>query len=256
MSMTRGRLAMLVVLGVVVAVGIAAFLLWRSASSATLANEDGALADLRARGAGVEAQPRTGVPRPGVYTYTQTGREGAAGVVDVSRDLPSTALYVVAPTREGYHEDLRFSEEHVEEARFAVDERETRALWRRTKVSFAGIGEDTQADQTPPPVDHPHRLRVGASWGGSYSSGDVPITFRSRVIGARSVSLDGRQVQAMVIRTDARTGGAQPGIRRDEIWWAPALSLPVRWSIVQDYEGSAPFEMEAQLELQSARPRT
>lgn len=255
MSLGRPRLLLLAGLAALLVLGAAALVVWRSAGSASVASEDAALAALRLRG-GASEQAHPGVPRAGVYTYAQRGREGASGgFADVSRDLPATALYIVSPTPEGYHEDLRFNEEHVEEVRFAASGGETRALWRRTKVTFVGIGEDTQADQVPPPLDHPHRLRVGMTWGADYASGDVPVSSRSRVAAARAVRLDGRSVPAMVIRTDSRTGGNQPGVRRDEVWWAPSLSLPVRWRIEQDYEGSAPFTMRADLELTSATPR-
>lgn len=235
---------------------IAGIWLWQSAGASTLASEDRALADFRAR-TDAPQPPRPGVPRAGVYLYRQSGSEAAGGgALEISRGLPPRAVYVVNPTPEGYREDLRFSEEHVEEVRFAVGPEGTRALWRRTKVTFLGIGEDDRSAQTPPPLDHPSDLRPGAAWGGSYRSGAVPVTFRSRVVARETVSIDGRAVPVAIIRTESTLGGESPGTRTDEIHWAPSLSLPVRWSIAQSYGGDNDFRMTARLELESATPLT
>lgn len=229
--------------------------LWQGASSSTSASEESALSRFRDRGDLVAAR-RPGVPSPGVYSFRQTGQESAGGgPLEVSRDLPARALYVITPIPGGYHEDLRFSEEHIEEVRFQVDARGTRALSRRTKVTFLGVGEDETSDQAPPPLDHPARLRVGSEWSGRYASGEVPVSFHARVVARRPAALDGRQVETFVIRTDSETGGSRPGTRRDEVWWAPSLALPVRWTIAQDYGGATTFEMNATLELQSATPQ-
>lgn len=230
--------------------------LWQAARSSTPVSADSALADFRASDA-VAGEERPGVPRAGVYTYRQTGTEGAAGgPVDITRELPERARYVITPAPGGYDESLRFSQEHVEEVRFAVDARGTRAISRRTKVTFLGVGEDETADQVPPPLDHPATLRVGREWDGRYVSGDVAVSFRSRVVGRGPVSIDDRQVMTFVIRTESTTGGSRPGTRRDELWWAPSVSLPLRWSIRQDYGGTTAFEMDAMLELESATPQT
>lgn len=249
------RLVLIVAVALIGAAAVGAWL-WRLAGSSTPVSADAALADFRASGAAAGERP-PGAPLPGVYVFRQSGTESVAGgPVDITRELPATAPYVITPMPGGYHESLRFSEEHVEEVRFSVGAGETRAVSRRTKVTFLGVGEDMTDDQVPPPLDHPADLRVGAEWDGRYRSGDVPIAFRSRVAATRPVTLDGRRVTTFVIRTESTTGGSRPGLREDEIWWAPSVALPARWIIRQQYDGDTAFEMDAVLELQSAVPRT
>lgn len=231
--------------------------LWRGASSSTLASADGAVADYRARMADAPpARDRPGVPAPGVYFYRQSGSEEAGGAITVSRALPARAVYIASPTAAGYHEDLRLSAEHVEEARFRVDRRGATAEWRRTKITFLGVGEDDRSQITPPSLDHPAELSPDARWGGTYRSGDVTVTYTGRVVGRDSMTLDGRTVPAVVLRTDSSFAGRITGTRRDLVSFAPSLSLPVRWTIAQETGGDADYSMDATLELESAVPVT
>lgn len=229
--------------------------LWQRANSSTPASAVAAVAEYR--GGTPVAEERPGVPRGGVYTFRQEGRETGGGTgVSLSRELPDRAVYVITPTADGYREELRHSEEHVEEVRFRVDRKVARAEWRRTKITFLGVGADEEADQAPPPVDHPNAPKVGDTWSGSYRSGETPVTFRAEAVRRERVVLDGREVAAVVLRTESETGDPNPGTRVDEVWWAPSLSLPVRWTIRQEVGGSTTFDMDATLVLESAGPRT
>jgi hypothetical protein len=244
-------------LAVLLVLAGAALWLWRGAQSSTLASDDGALSDFRERAAQGSFDPRPGVPTPGVYHFTQSGSEEAGtGPLTVSRDLPSRAVYIVSATKAGYHEDLRHSAEHVEEVQFGVTPSGTRALWRRSKVTFLGIGEDSKADVTPPSLDHPAKLTVGRTWGGTYDNGDMRVTYRAEVLSKGSATLDGGTVPTFLIRTDSTFSGPISGTRRDDLVFAPSLALPVRWTISQDTGGDADFSIEAELELESAVPAT
>jgi len=242
-----------VILGALVGAGV---WLWQGAHSSTPVNEDTVLAEYRAAG-DVEATTRPGVPAPGVYRFSQSGKESAGGgPLSVSRPFPDHAVYVVRPIAGGYHEDLRMSGEHVEEVRFRVTDAGTQALWRRTKITFLGIGEDDRNDVTPPSLDHPRKLSVGRTWDGRYTSGEMTVDYRAEVLARESVTLDGKQVPAYVIRTQSEFEGPTSGSRTDTIHFAPSLSLPVRWEIVQSTTGEAEFDMNARLELESAVPQT
>ena len=244
-------------LAVLLVLAGAAFWFWKGAQSSTLASEDGALADFRERAAQGSFDPRPGVPTPGVYHFRQSGTEEAgSGPLTVSRELPAQAVYIASATKAGYREDLRHSQEHVEEAQFGVTPSGTTALWRRSMVTFLGIGEDTKADVTPPALDHPAKLTIGRTWGGTYDNGDMRVTYRAEVLSKGSVTLDGRAVPTYLIRTDSTFDGPISGTRRDDVAFAPSLALPVAWSITQDTGGDADFSMDAELELESAVPAT
>lgn len=248
------RTASVVLVAVLVGVG---YWFWQGVHSSTPADANTAVADFRASGAAEAAATRPGVPAPGVYRFRQSGEESAGtGPLTISRPFPDQALYIVRPIAGGYHEDLRMSAEHVEEVRFRVDRAGSHALWRRTKVTFAGIGEDDRNDVTPPSLDHPSDLKVGRTWGGRYASGPMTVDFSARVVGKETVDVGGTRVPAFVVRMQSEFEGPTSGSRTDVFSWAPSLSLPVRWSIEQTTTGDAEFEMEAQLELESAVPQT
>lgn len=248
------RTASVVLVAVLVGVG---YWFWQGVHSSTPADANTAVADFRASGAAEAAATRPGVPAPGVYRFRQSGEESAGtGPLTISRPFPDQALYIVRPIAGGYHEDLRMSAEHVEEVRFRVDRAGSHALWRRTKVTFAGIGEDDRNDVTPPSLDHPSDLKVGRTWGGRYASGPMTVDFSARVVGKETVDVGGTRVPAFVVRMQSEFEGPTSGSRTDVFSWAPSLSLPVRWSIEQTTTGDAEFEMDAQLELESAVPQT
>lgn len=246
------RLAVLLVL---VGAGVGGYLLWSGAHSSTTADGDSALADYRALGV-TDTTPQPGAPAPGVYRYRASGNERAgSGVLSAERTLPAQAVYIISPISGGYHEDLRLSEEHVEEADFAVTEDAVTATWRRTKVTFLGIGTDDRSDVAPPSVDHPTRFTVGDTWGGRYTLGELGVEYRGRVVSKGTATLDGKTIPVVVLRTDSTFTGATPGTRTDLIHWSPALSLPVKWSIDQKTGGASEFEISADLELESGTPQ-
>lgn len=245
----------LVALVAVIGVAGGAYWLWSGAHTSTAADQNTALAEFREKA--VPATPaKPGVPASGVYRYRATGSESAgSGVLSASRPLPDEAVYIITPREGGYHEDLRLSEEHVEEADFAVGERGTSATWRRTKVMFLGIGTDDRDDVQPPSFDHPSKLSVGKTWAGSYRLGELKVDYTGKVTGRDTAQLDGKSVTVFVIRTDSTFTGATPGSRTDEIRWSPELSLPVAWSIDQKTGGDAEFSISADLALVSGTPQ-
>jgi hypothetical protein len=236
--------------------GGAAIWLWRSAGSSTPVSEESALESFR-EGAGAAAGPRPGVPRAGVYTYRQSGREtGGAGPLSVTRDLPDQARYVVTPASEGYEEQLSLSEQHIEGVRYRVTDAGTLATWRRTDVTFLGIGRDDRRDLRPPQLRLPRPVTVGRTWSGRYTAGDLPVSYRSEALRREPVQVGADPVPAVVVRTVADTGGPHPGTRTDTIWWSPRLALPVRWTIEMEIRGAVSLDTRADLRLASVTPLT
>lgn len=249
------RAAIVLLLLALVGAGIWA---WNQARSSTPVSEDAALEAFR-RGAGAGTGERApGIPLPGVYTYRQSGSEkGGAGPVSISRDLPDRARYVVTRVPEGYAEELDISQEHVEGLRLRVGAGGgSRAVSRRTEVEFLGFGRDDRRDLRPAPLHLPRDLRVGRSWSGRYTAGELPVSFRSRVLRREAVEIEGRRIDCVVVRTVGDTGGAHPGTRTDTRWWSPALALPLRWTIDMRIRGVATLDTHADLTLESLTPRT
>lgn len=247
------RLVLLLILLALLGAGLWA---WQSARSSSEVSQEDALSDFRRR-PGAAGAARPGVPRRGVYTYSQTGREsGGAGPLSIPRDLPDEARYVVTSAPGGFEEELSLSEEHVEGVRFRVSRAGTRAVWRRTDVTFVGFGRDDRRALRPPPLHLPRRLAVGRAWSGRYIAGSLPVTYRSEVLRRETVEVGGERPPAFVVRTVGDTGGAHPGTRVDTFWWSPRLALPLRWTIDMSVRGIAKLDTEADLRLQSAVPLT
>lgn len=237
-------------------VGVAAWL-WRSAGSSTPVSESAALAAFRHEGGAAPGPRAPGVPRPGVYTYRQAGGErGGVGPLSVSRGLPSEARYVVTLTPDGYAEELSLSEEHIEAVRYRMTPAGSRAVERRTDVTFLGVGRDDRRDLLPAPLHIPRDLAVGRRWSGRYAAGQLPVTYRSQVLRRDEVEVGGRRLPAVVVRTVADTGGVHPGTRTDTLWWSASLALPLRWDIDMGIRGVASLTTHARLGLEDPAPRT
>jgi hypothetical protein len=246
----------LVALVAVIGIAGAVYWVWHGAHTSTAVSQDNVLAEYRAKNIS-DAPPAPGVPASGVYRFRASGEESAgSGVLSVSRALPDEAVYIITPKAGGYHEDLRFSEEHVEEADFAVGAKGASATWRRTKVTFVGIGTDDRDAVEPPSFDHPSEFAVGKSWKGTYRLGDdLTVSYTGRVTGRETAELDGKRIPVFVIRTDSSFKGSTPGSRTDTLRWSPELSLPVTWSIQQKTGGDADFAIDADLTLVSGTPQ-
>ncbi len=246
----------LVALVAVIGIAGAVYWVWHGAHTSTAVSQDTVLAEYRAENVS-DAPPAPGVPASGVYRFRATGKESAgSGVLSASRDLPAEAVYIITPKAGGYHEDLRFSEEHVEEADFAVGEKGASATWRRTKVTFLGVGADDRDAVEPPSFAHPAEFTVGKTWKGAYKLGDdLTVSYTGTVTGRETAQLDGEQVPVFVIRTDSTFKGSTPGTRTDTLRWSPELSMPVTWSIQQKTGGDAEFAIDADLTLVSGTPQ-
>lgn len=253
LSMSVGRLV-----GIVVVLAIAGGVLWawQSARSSDPVSREEALEDFR-EGAGPARAARPGVPRQGVYTYRQSGSErGGAGPVSLRRGLPSEAQYVITPTKDGFQEQLSLSEQHIEAVRFRIRPEGTRAVWRRTDVTFVGIGRDDRRELRPPPLHLARGLKVGLTWAGRYMAGALPVTYRSEVLRREAVEVGETRVATFVVRATSETGGAHPGTRTDTFWWSPRFALPVRWSIDMDIRGTATLDTISDLQMESLAPVT
>ncbi len=243
------RAALVVLLLAAVVAGI---WLWQRAGESTPVSEESALRDFRAEGGGAAAP---GIPAPGVYTYRQEGTErGGVGPAHISRDLPGEARFVVTTADGGYRAQLSMSEEHVEGVTVRVGAAGSREVARRTKVTFLGFGRDDRRALRPPPLWLPATLAAGRTWGGSYTAGDLPVTYRSRVLRRDAVEVDGRRWAVWVVRSESSTGGVHPGDRTDTWWWSPRLALALRWEIDMRIGGPASLDTRATLVVERTTP--
>ncbi len=248
------RPSRLVGLLVLAALAGGVFWLWQQARSSTPAGEAGALRDFRERGgdAGVRAR---GQPKPGLYAYRSEGEEsGSIGPASLTRRLPDRALFIVTLTSEGYIEELRLSEEHIETVHYATPAGASKATRRRTRFSVLGIGRDDRRDLVPHPLVMPATFRVGQTWSNTYMAGSLEITSEHRVVSEGTVRVGGRREPVFVVRVDGVTSGLFGGTRVDTLWWSPRLSMPMRWRIDMDVSGVASIRTAVELTLVDTTP--
>lgn len=244
------RPAFLIPLVVILILLAAGAWFWLRAGSSTPVSEATALEEFG------EGGSRTTVgPRSGVWTYRATGDETVSiGPFDVDRTLPPEARIVVRPAPGGYWRTLAFSEEHVEASRLRVTPRGQYLEERVTTVRVAGIGRDDRQVLVPPPLTIPRVLRVGMTWAERYSLDEVKVEAAVRVLRREPVRVGDSDVPAFVIRTTADITGPFPGTRVDEVWWSPALSMPVRWKLDMDISGIASLRTTADITMTAPPP--
>lgn len=245
------------VLAAVVA-AVAAALLW-GARAGTERGQADAVADFRDRApAATTATPigRSPGPEPGVYTYAQRGREsGGVGPVSLARSLPGRARLIVAPEGSGWSEELVLAEQHIEAVHLRLREGAIVETWRRSDVTFLGIGRDDRREVSPPALRLPARPEPGDTWTSRHSTGTIAMVLRGEVLRREPVSVAGRAVPALVVRTVTTSSGTHPGTRTDTIWWSPAHRLPLRWDIDTRVRGIARLDTATSLRLTDLRPR-
>ena len=130
-----------------------------------------------------------------------------------------------------------------------------RAIWRRSKVTFLGIGEDDRAPVTPPALDHPAHMTVGRTWGSTYVNGKTTVTYHGEVLSKGSVTLDGHAVPTFVLRTDSTFDGPVPGTRRDDVTFAPDARPPGRLEDRPGHRRRAPTTRSGPSSSSRARSR-
>jgi hypothetical protein len=248
----RGMLIrILLVLAVLLAVGWLA--LSRLAGSSDPVTDREALAAFRAASSGAV---HGGGPSPGVYRYRATGTEhGGVGPLAISRDVPAEAFLVVTPSPGGWESELSYSRQHIEGVRYVVRDGALLVTSRRTKITFAGFGQDDRRAAEPPSVLLPAGAAPGTKWTENYRTGDISIHNDDRIVRAEAVQVAGKPIKTLVIEYRSTTTGAHPGTRTETTWWAPTLGLPVRSEVEIDIGGVFAFRAKTRLDLVSTVPR-
>jgi hypothetical protein len=194
-----------------------------------------------------------GGPAPGVYRYRATGSErGGAGPLSISRDTPAEARLVVTSSGSGWEAELSYSRQHIEGARYELRDGAIRVTSRRTKVTFAGFGQDDRRTVDPPSVFLPAGAAPGTQWTEVFHTGDISVSTRNRVLRTEHVTVDGKGLDTLVVESRSTTNGVHPGTRTETLWWAPALGLPVRWDVDMDIGGVFAFRSRISVALLSA----
>lgn len=244
---TLGAVGLIVVAGV-----IAGAIVRERASRSDPVGPDEALAAFDS--AGRQQAPKGG-PAPGVYRYRVVGTEtGGAGPFSIHRRLPSQATLVVTGDGHGWNAELSYSRQHIEGARYVIRDGAILVTSRRTKVTFAGFGQDDRRNADPPSVFLPAGAVVGTHWSEQSRTGDIDVRGENRVLRAERIAVAGVVVDTLVIESRSTITGTHPGTRTEVQWWAPSLGLAVRDTVTMDIGGVFGFSTDIEADLVDTRP--
>jgi hypothetical protein len=252
----RRRTYILIGVGVlIVALVVAAFLVWRTLDDTEPVTAGDALAEYRESPTPGEARP--GLPAPGVYEYDVTGSEQLArGPVSIDRGLPAIAPMLVRRVGSGYETDLRYSDGHTELSRYDVRATGAYVTFARTVVRTSLTTTTRDRQWTPPLLRLPTRPEVGEAWGGPFTAGDLRLQIENEVLRREAVDVGGRPVDAFVIESRQEITGEYTGRRTETFWYDPPSGMVVRYAIESSLDGPTDFDITAEQTLRSLTPQT
>jgi hypothetical protein len=183
-------------------------------------------------------------PQPGVYVLHETGRE-CAGVTGFSlcRNLPTTAQTIIARPAGDVLIENDLSVDHIEAYRLALRPAGAYQTWQRTKIVFAGIGQDDKTTVAPPSLSLPANPHVGQTWTTQFMAGGLPVHTTNRIGSATTVTVGGTAYPVLVITSVSVTGGAHPGTETDVSWHSTQLGVDLRDTINRKIGGQFPYTL-------------
>jgi hypothetical protein len=178
------------------------------------------------------------------------------GPVDIDRALPALAPMLVRRVDGGYETDLRYSDSHTELSRYDVRPRGAFVTFARTVVKTPVTTTTRDREWTPNLLRLPVRPKVGETWGGPFTAGDLQLQIENEVLRKEAVDVGGRPVDAFVIESRQEISGEYTGRRTETFWYAPARGLVVRYAIDSTLDGPTDFDITADQTLRSLAPQT
>jgi hypothetical protein len=265
-----GRIVLIVGLVLLLVVGGTAAVLWFGRDEARERRDDEALDDFRQSGA--VAGAAEGRPAAGVYTGTAEGQE-SIGLPGMDESLGPNAPVTITHGDAGcftYRVDLN------------THHWRTWSFCPEGDVAFALVGLETYSTRDVPGLDLSTRVtytcetpvpylwtdpevgdrREGACTGVSDQlDGPTADAGVVEVLEVASVTVAGRQVDAVRVRSTDELSGAQTGTEVDEWWLDAATGLPLRLVIDSRASSDSPlgsidYVETASVELTSLEPRT
>jgi hypothetical protein len=261
----RLRLALLAAAGLV-ALTASAFVALRVATreSAAPASLDAALARFRGLPADERTLPpplRGRAPTPGAYRYVTRGFEVSQALGTRRHAYPRRTTITVAATPAGCVRTRWDVLATRWDAELTCPLRD--GGWRLASESesheFAGHRDRRSYRCTPGSAARPPRLRSGATWRSSCAIDGTATTDRGVVLGPRTLTVAGRRVATVLLRTRTRVSGETVGTGTTLTWIRPDTGLIVRRTIANasatdTVVGAVPYEERATLALSSLRP--
>jgi hypothetical protein len=257
---SRKARVIVVLLGVVAAVGVAAAVGWRVVLRDTA--EPASVADAVERYRAAASAAATSIP-PGVYVYATTGFESISALGGTRHDYPARSTITVGDAPCGMQ--LRWDVLETRTTSWTVCTAGTGGAvrqqldgWTELHVFF---GQDDRTDW------HCSRSpwltstdATGTRTSHLCDGGDTTQVGTVDIVGSEVIAVGGSRVETVHVRLTARENGAARGPLVEERWVESETGLPVRLRYRVRTENASPigdvaFTEQFELRLLSLRPR-
>jgi hypothetical protein len=196
---------------------------------------------------------RDGLPKQGVYRYTVTGKERIKRGMEINRTLPANAVALVRHQSGGYEMETRFSEQHIELARFDLTSRGA-YLTRAVTTVVAGPIKTVRDREWKPKLLRFPAANAKREWGGDYEAGDLKLNVKARFLPDEKVTVGGTPVDVKVAEFVQDVTGDYTGDRTETFWYSPKMGLIIRYKIVSSLKGPTDIDFSADQALASLEP--
>jgi hypothetical protein len=248
------KLKILIGAGVlVVGAIVAALVLYDQATTTKEAKVVDVVAEFRAS-AKPDQPAKPGLPKQGVYRYAVTGKEKITRGVAISRDLPAAAPALVRHTADGFEVETRYSDQHIEMARYALQGDGAYVTFAVTTISAGPIKTVRERSWSPKLLRFPLAPKPGQTWGGDFTAGDLKLNIKSRMLPKETVTVGGTPVETQVAEFVQKITGEYTGDRTETYWYAPKLGVIVRYKIDSSLKGPTNLDFHADQTLQAVEP--
>lgn len=250
-----------------VALVVAGYAAFRIATreSATPASVAASIGRFRALPAAARTLPpslRDRAPEPGVYRYATGGFEVSHVFGARRHPYPPTTAVTVSAAAGGCVQTRWDVLASRWDALLAC--RRADGGWRLVSQSeehaFAGHVDRRAYRCTTASTYLPPRPAPGAHWAASCAIPGTTTSDSVRVLGTRTLTLDGRRTRTLLLRTTTRVSGETIGVGTTFTWILPRSGLVVRRTFANasasaTVVGTVRYEERATLALDSPRPR-
>ena len=252
--MSKKRVILSSVAGIVVAAAVGGFLYFQTLDEGTAVKEDKALTDFRASKA-PDGAPRAGLPPQGVYTLAVTGTETITrGPISVTRPLAPKAPMIVRHTPDGFETETRYLEEHTEIARYGFRPDGTILTFAITTLKVGPTGTTKERAWSPALLRFPAEAGT-APGAGAFKSGDLDLKIASKRLPAETVDVAGAPVDTEVFEFAQEVAGEFTGNRTETFWYSPKDNLIVRYKVDSSLKGPTDLDFSADQTLTSLTPQ-
>lgn len=262
----RGRSWLLIVLGLA-ALALGGWVVYQALTreSSTPASVTAAIRRFAALPPAARALPpalRGRAPTPGVYVYGTRGFEVSYVLGTRRHPYPAHTTISVSATAAGCLRTRWDALATRHDALLACPRSD--GSWRLLNQSeeheFAGHIDRRTYVCTPASTWLPARLVTGARWRSSCAIAGTTTVDDGSVIGPRTLTLDGRRMRTVLLRTMTRVSGDTTGAGTTFTWVLPDTRLVVRRTLANasttgTIVGDVRYEERATLALSSPRPR-